>query len=531
MPSPDPVAFFSYVRADDQHDDLRLSGLRERLEGEVRAVTGRQVRILQDRNDIAWGNDWKRWIEDGLGTVAFLIPVVTPSFFQSDACRDELAQFREREEALGRTDLILPLYYIDADELNDEAIRDADPVAAVIAAHQYADWRDLRFESLTSAAVGKRLNQMARQMKAALPGAPARPSRPRKRTGQAHSAEARLPETPREVPAPRDAPAPRNEPETRIVDAFGRGDFTTLTEAVAAAQPGWRLLIRPGLYDGGIVLDKPLEILGDGPRDRITVAATGSNVVRFETTMGRVSGLTLRQRGGEGDWYAVSVTQGRLLLDDCDVSSDSGPCVAVRGGADPEIRGNRIHDGKSVGVFIYDESRGTYEDNDVSGNALAGFEVKVGADPVVRGNRIHDGKQSGVVVHDEGRGTYEDNDVSGNALAGFAVQTGADPVVRGNRIHDGKQSGVVVHDEGRGTYEDNDVSGNALAGFSVQTSADPVVRGNRIRANSGEGIWVYEDGRGTYEHNHLWDNARGPWDIAGDAGPVTRRGNVEAPPA
>ena len=74
----------------------------------------------------------------------------------------------------------------------------------------------------------------------------------------------------------------------------------------------------------------------------------------------------------------------------------------------------------------------------MSGNALAGIEVKTGADPIVRRNRIHDGKSAGIVVYEQGRGTYEDNEVSGNALPGIEVGTGADPVVRRNRIHDGK---------------------------------------------------------------------------------------------
>ncbi len=523
--SADPVAFLSYVRFDDQHNDGRISTLRQRLEGEIRAVTGREVRILQDRQDIAWGNVWKQWIDESLGAVAFLIPVVTPSFFQSAACRDEFEQFRAREQKLGRGDLILPIYFIDADEINDEATRDADAIAAEIARRQYADWRDLRFEPLTTATAGKRLETMARQLKAALPSVQSPPAPPRRRArpveseSSAHAVEIAAPTT----------PTARNEPPTCIVDAMGLGDFTKLTEAVAASRPGTRLLVRPGLYEGGIVLDKPLEIIGDGPRDQITVAATGENVIRFETTMGRVSGLTLHQRGGD-DAVGVSIPQGRLILEDCDVRSESLACIEVANGADPIVRGNRIRDGKKSGVYVHTDARGTYEDNEVSGNGLAGFEVKTGADPVVRGNRIRDGKQGGVSVHTDGRGTYEDNEVSGNAYSGFEVSEGADPIVRGNRIRDGKQNGVLVHTDGRGTYEDNEVSGNAYAGFEVKTGADLVVRGNRITANGYEGIWVYDGGKGTYERNHLWDNARGPWDIAEDAGEVTRSGNVEAAP-
>ncbi|MAQ95971.1 MAG: hypothetical protein CMM84_20890 [Rhodothermaceae bacterium] len=521
MPA-DPVAFLSYVHFDDDHNHGRITTLRERLEGEIETLYGRPVRILQDRTGIGWGEPWERWIEDSLDAVAFLIPVVTPKYFQSDYCRAEFERFRERERQLGREDLILPIYFVDADEVNEEAVRVTDPIAVELHRRQYADCRDLRHESLTSAAAGRRLEGMARKIKAALPPPPGRPSRPRRRSAPTDSA-------PSAPVFEQTSPSSRNEPTTVTVDGMGRGDYTSLVDAVRAAQAGTRILVRPGLYTGGIVLDKPLEIVGDGPLAEIEVVATGETVLRFETTMGRVSGLTIKQRGGDG--YGVEIAQGRLFLESCDVKSEGLSCVAVHSGADPVVRGNRIHDGKQAGVFVYEDGRGTYEDNDVFANAGAGFAVQEGADPVVRGNRIHHGKQSGVYIHTDGRGTYEDNDVFANAYSGFEVKTGADPVVRGNRIHDGKGGGVYIHTDGRGTYEDNDVFANAYTGFEVMTGADPVVRGNRISANTQPGIWVHEGGKGTYERNHLWDNKRGPWAIAADAGEVTRLDNIEAAPS
>jgi pectin methylesterase-like acyl-CoA thioesterase len=50
-----------------------------------------------------------------------------------------------------------------------------------------------------------------------------------------------------------------------VVDAFpGRGEFTTVSAAIEAAEPSARILIRPGLYEEALIVDKPLEIVGDG---------------------------------------------------------------------------------------------------------------------------------------------------------------------------------------------------------------------------------------------------------------------------
>jgi hypothetical protein len=106
MPEREPAAFFSYVRSDDVHDSGRISELRRILEGEIKMQTGHAFHIFQDRNDIAWGEQWKERIESALHGATFLIPIVTPSYFQSHACQSEFKTFLIREKELGEERLI-----------------------------------------------------------------------------------------------------------------------------------------------------------------------------------------------------------------------------------------------------------------------------------------------------------------------------------------------------------------------------------------------------------------------------------------
>ena len=105
----------------------------------------------------------------------------------------------------------------------------------------------------------------------------------------------------------------KTEPPTHVVDAWQRGDFSTVGAAVKAASPGDRIVVRAGLYEEGLVVDKPLEILGDGPVAEIEIRARGANVLLFRASIGRVANLTLRQAGGQGDWY-VTITRGLLQV-------------------------------------------------------------------------------------------------------------------------------------------------------------------------------------------------------------------------
>lgn len=145
-----PAGFFSYARADDEHDGGHLTQLRRLLQGELEAQSGEAFVIFQDREHILWGHNWQARIRDGIDAATVLIPIVTPRFFKSSACRAELSQFLERERQLGRQDLVFPLYYISTPLLDDNTAMKTDELAMLVSGRHYRDWRDNRFEDLNT---------------------------------------------------------------------------------------------------------------------------------------------------------------------------------------------------------------------------------------------------------------------------------------------------------------------------------------------------------------------------------------------
>jgi parallel beta-helix repeat protein len=482
-----PIAFLSYVHSDDAYG--HITEFCARLAAEVQAQLGEEFRIFQDRNDISWGQHWRQRIDEGVDAATFLVPIVTPGYFNSDYCRGELERLLKHERKRKRKDLILPVYYIDTALLNDENRRREDKLATVIAARQWVDWRDLRFEPYTSPQVGKTLAALAVQVREALDrparGAPATPAAAkrtrrapaRRRATAAPAEDAMAQETaPTTWEADPDrVPAAKTQPPTLTVSPVPPGDYLTISEAIAAAQPGTRILVQPGHYREGLVIDKPLEILGDGNRDDIVIWAADANAVLFRTTMGRVTNLSLRQAGG-GSWFAVDISQGHLELEDCDISSESLSCIAIHSGADPRVRRNRIHDGKRAGVFVCENGLGLLEDNVILHNTLAGVEIRERGNPTLRRNGIHYGQQAGVYVHRGGLGVLEDNEVAGNAHSGVVVQDSSSPTLRRNRITENGWYGVLVRESGGGTFEQNDLRGNAAGPWYISDDSLPNVK-------------------------------------------------------
>ena len=439
------LAFMSYVNLDDQHEQGRLTKFRERLSGEVRMQTGEPFDIFQDRKDIAWGQQWQERINDSLNAVTFLIPIITPAFFKSTACRDELERFLKREEGLKRSDLILPVYYLACPVLSDKAKREHDKLAQIIAARQYADWRHLRFKPFDSKQVCEHLAKIAQQIVEALERSEAEASRlqPEKDSSTPASSSTftntasgtqsiaqgnhaigtqinNYYASPPQESRPQPVPVVKSGPLTVVVDQYGNGNYRTINEALDSAKPGTRILVRPGLYREGIIIDKPVEIIGDGEQDNIVIKASYKSTVRFQADNGRVANLTLRQASSSG-WYGVDISKGRLELEDCDISSKGWFCVVIHGSANPCLRHCRIHDGDECGVFVRGNGQGTLEDNEIFANTLNGVTIIEGGNPTLRRNRISHNSNVGISVHSGGGGTFEGNDLRGNTNGAWCI--------------------------------------------------------------------------------------------------------------
>jgi F-box protein 11 len=162
------AAFMSYAHKDDKHDFHQLSLFRDRLRGEVQVQTATDFDIFHDRSNIAWGQNWKQRIDEALDTTTFLLVFLTPNFFNSPECKREVRKFIEREKQLGRMDLILPVYYISAKQIDTPNLYKKDKLVRTLAKREYFDWRPYRFEDFTSGVTRKAIAALAEQIRDSL---------------------------------------------------------------------------------------------------------------------------------------------------------------------------------------------------------------------------------------------------------------------------------------------------------------------------------------------------------------------------
>jgi hypothetical protein len=262
---------------------------------------------------------------------------------------------------------------------------------------------------------------------------------------------------------------------THTVAQDGSGDFKTIVAAIEAAAAGDTVLIAPGTYTDGFVIDKALTLSGDGPREEVVIAPVTAADAKHEAPWGEMItvGVYVDQADVtfehltfdlEGEYLGLLLDGGTPLLEDVVVMSNE--IVMPRG--EPTFRDAYIDS-----YFAVRGASPTMEDSELLGHASVDGPGRT----VIRGSTLHGGTSASA----EAVGVYEDNLFTGGQLA---VDTGSDMLVKGNTVRDigANQAGILVVDDGSSAEILDNLIERAAIGISVQSSGPgTIVVGNTIR--------------------------------------------------
>ena len=318
--------------------------------------------------------------------------------------------------------------------------------------------------------------------------------------------------------------------KTVTVDPTGEGDHTTMAEALAIAESGDTIKLRPGTYAESLELRQDVTLMGEGPRERIIVEPPSGPALTCSGPAPRVAGLSLRTSDRSAN--TIEIVGGAPVIESCELSGAGPAVVSLAGGTRAALRGNRIHDTPrgGMGIGVGARARPTIEYNEIAvGRDQPGIVVAgEGAEPTILQNRIH-GTSIGINMHSAAGGEVRANEVVACVQAGIAVGgTGTAPTVRGNAVHSSETgAGISIYDGATPIVEDNDVGMNGALGIAVGgTGSLPEIRENQVHDTArGSGIVLFEGAGGTLEDNEVVHNGLCGIELRGEGTAAVLRGN------
>jgi parallel beta-helix repeat protein len=277
-------------------------------------------------------------------------------------------------------------------------------------------------------------------------------------------------------------------------------EFSTISAAVAAANPGATIIVCPGTYTEDVTIEKPLTLIGSAA----TVAPSSSDSSPLSPLTGGNNGFTVLSPGVTISGFTVEGAGSDGLAVIGDHATIKNNIVTDNGLGDPSSPGN--------GIDLDGSSYSTVSGNTVSGSGNGGIQLANDPDAIglsticsalgiscngitgtatydsVIGNNVNNNPNAcGILLvdHDGGDGptanladgihndVVQGNQVLNNALQGYGAGILLATEVPGGAVYNNLVSG-------------NNVAGNGLAGLTLHShmGANQDLNGNVIIGNN-----------------------------------------------
>jgi F-box protein 11 len=276
------------------------------------------------------------------------------------------------------------------------------------------------------------------------------------------------------------------------------GQKPSLRDAIRDAAENACLVLQPGLYRESFTIKRNVRIRAEG--EGVTIESLNAAFVfALEGACLRLERLEIHGVGGKDKKAeaAIEVRSGRLVMEDCDLTSDASTVLEVRGEqSEATVRRCHLHDGKAGGVLFSEGGTGFLEECHLYQNKLS--QVVIGKDcaPVLSRCKISHAQMAGVYVSEGGEGLIENCDIWGNAVGGVQCRRGGNPRLRHCRISGNERYGVLIDEQGEGLFEYCQIFENAQKGVTIDHHSTPRFSSCRIFDNKGEGVQFSDEAAG-----------------------------------
>jgi nitrous oxidase accessory protein NosD len=312
--------------------------------------------------------------------------------------------------------------------------------------------------------------------------------------------------------------------------------WSGIAAALKRAQPGDRVLIWPGRYEGHETLNVPSGVTLSGCAEAELEFTGSAMAIRVENAKDVVvERLRLTVWRGMNDnnvfdydqsaIYIFRSTQCSVKQCQADAGAKRAPLIAIVRSSDIEISDNEVSGG-FWGICL-SSSTGRVRDNFCHNSLQSGLILnrypdspQVPSHATIRGNSCYKNGQSGILFGAAISDAIEDNECWDNKFCGIALQrhelSPEEPsraVIRHNRCYNNENSGILLSSSDSDAIEGNEAWNNKFCGIALQrhelspdAPSQAVLRFNRCHDNEQTGILLSSSISDTIEGNECWQN-------------------------
>lgn len=204
------------------------------------------------------------------------------------------------------------------------------------------------------------------------------------------------------------------QPRSWTVDDDAPADFSTIQEAVIAANPGDTILVRNGTYSEHVVVDRALTLLGQDRSFTIIDGALNGTAIELTTNNIRISAFTIRS-----GYRGIHIKSDQNTISNNNITLNTYEGLLVEDSVGNTITNNLIHSNGEDGIYMINTRNNTLQRNSIAFNNWTGIFVETAHGEIITNNTVDHNEKFGVRCDDCRRISITGNTISRNTLAGI----------------------------------------------------------------------------------------------------------------
>lgn len=286
-------------------------------------------------------------------------------------------------------------------------------------------------------------------------------------------------------------------------------DFPTINSAIGNASQGDTILVKNGVYNENLVIDKPLMIVSENKSSIIDGGGKGS-VVWIKADNVGISGFTIQNSGS-------NFTDSGIYL------NNSGNVV---------LSENKVIS-NNIGIYIYESSKSNLRNNDIGDNKfnfgiyssnLKGYIQDIDTSNTVNGKPIFFLVNQSVNQSPQNAGYIAIVNCTNIAVTEAFLERNWQNLLLAytknstiNKITStmGMDSIWLIESKNCSILNNNVVD-NIWGGIALVNSFNCTFKGNTLRSNGGYGLFLSDSSDNQFYHNNFISNQRQTW-LYGDS--------------
>ncbi|KAA0002823.1 MAG: hypothetical protein FE044_02375 [Thermoplasmata archaeon] len=256
--------------------------------------------------------------------------------------------------------------------------------------------------------------------------------------------------------------------------------YDSIQDAIDDAMPGDTIKVYPGIYDGPIILNKELKLVGDPSID-----GHRSTGISIEASNVSIENFTIYNSS-----YGIYVHNESFTLHNITISNCSIYHTSENG-----IKLDYVENGKIVNSTIFNISsldEGIYFDH--------------ASNITIAGNKIHNVSGGGICMVYSNNNIIESNNICFNAFHGLTLYHSNNNKIMSNNAYGNDRGGIWITSSCNNSISSNHVYNNRYGIYVYSVSNNNAIYSNHVHNNSDIGIFIGNSENNTISLNEIYEN-------------------------